>query len=397
MESKKQVSCARKCRRVWSWMVMLFLWASLILIIISASTEEIETLHIGIGFSIFFYIAYIITAFCSPTFSYLFNKHKADSIHDYMKGMFYTAPKLTWHIECYHYETRVHHHKNSDGSTSTTHERVKIVTHTASEDFHYYSWRDISGLFLLDSHKVFRSQKKIYIKLELDHDVDLADDITKYDYQRQKDDFYSRHRWRDVHVDLSERRHIPGLNQFNMVRISNVHPPCVNKWMYLLFVFILPLVEFYKMYVEQFCINQDYKIKKVISTRFNLNQPQHFEPYQHLVPALVIFEQPRMVYNEQTVLIHDTPSIPTLDELDEAKKFSNGFSYPQFNQGGNVHQNYQPHFQVPVQQGNNINQNIQYTSPAVNPNFNGQNMHLNQPNLANSDVNLNMNLKERLI
>jgi hypothetical protein len=83
------------------------------------------------------------------------------------------------------------------------------VTHKESENFLYYSWRDISGLTLLDSHKVFRGPKKVYIKLELEKEIEFADDITRLDYQKQKDNFYYRNRWRDIHVDLSEVRDIP--------------------------------------------------------------------------------------------------------------------------------------------------------------------------------------------
>jgi hypothetical protein len=390
----KKTSCARSCRRVWSIIVLILLWASIIFTIIVGTSSNQDALGVAIGFLVFFYLAYTITACCSPTCSYLFNKHKADSIHDYMRSLFSSPPKVTWHIECYHYETRTHHHKKSDGTTETRHETHKVVTYRESEDFNYYSWRDISGLFLLDSHKIFRSHNKVYIKLELEQDINFADDITKLDYQKQKDNFYYRNRWRDVHVDLREVRHVPGFNQFNMVRISNVHPPCVNKWMYLFFVFVIPLVDLYKMYVDQFCVEQDYSIKKVISSRFNLNQPQYAEPYQNFVPALVIFDQPRQVYCEQTELIHDTPNIPSFDELEEAKKFTNAYDFPNQREV----QNYQPHFQQD-QYNNNFsqgvdpnNQNLQYNSITVNVNVNPQNVQL-----GNQDVNMNTNFREKLI
>jgi len=390
----KKTSCARSCRRVWSVIVLILLWTSIIFTIIVGTSRDQDMIGLPVGFLVFFYITYAIISCCSPTCSYLFNKHKSDTIHDYMKTIFSNPPKITWNIECYHYEYRTHHHRKSDGTIETRHETHKIVTHRESEDFLYYSWRDISGLFLLDSHKVFRAPNKVYIKLELEKDIQLADDITRLDYQKQKDNFYYRNRWRDTHVDLSEVRHIHGFNQFNMVRISNYHPRCINKWMYLFFVFVIPLAELYKMYVDQFCVEQDYTIKKVLSSRFNLNQPQYAEPYQNFVPALVIFDQPKQVYSQQTELIHDTPNIPSLDELEEAKNFTNTHTFPS---QGEV-QNYQPHFQ---QDPNNQNfsryqfpnnQNVQYNSISIDVNSNNQNLHL-----GNQAVNFNPNLNDRLI
>jgi hypothetical protein len=164
--------------------------------------------------------------------------------------------------------------------------------------------------------------------------------------------------------------------------------------MYLFFVFVIPLAELYKMYVDQFCVEQDYTIKKVISSRFNLNQEQYAEPYQNFIPALIIYDQTKQVYCQQTELIHNTPNIPSLDELEEAKKFTNTHSLPS---QGEV-QNYQPHFEqdpnfqnLSTNQFSN-NQNDQYNSIALDVNSNNRNLQL-----GNQAVNFNPNLSEKLI
>jgi hypothetical protein len=292
----------------------------------------------SIATMITFYVIYIISNLCSPSLSYLCHKHGALSIHNLMKEIFYNPPTIRWHVECYHYETTYHTHTDSNGDTRTETRQHRVTTYSGSRDFHYYTWRDVSGLFLLDSHKVYNGEKKVYIKLELALDVNFADDITRLDYQRQKDDFYYENRWRDTHISFSESKIVSGFNQYNMVRISENRPPGVNWGYFLLFTFFLPMAEFYKMYVDSFCVDQDYTVKKVVSSRYNLQVEEHAQKWIVSIPTLVIFNQPQIVYNEVPSPIHNTPVLPTMEELEQAKSFTYSSNH------GNK-DNYRPHFQ----------------------------------------------------
>ena len=351
MSYKKSTSIARTCGQIWSWIIMIHLWITIFLYMadkrsINKNSDIYSLIFLGIV-----YIAYVITALSSATYTYLRNNHMAESIHEYMKNMFYTPPNITWRIECYHFEKRVTETKTEYGTNNTKEESVKVVSHTETQSFNYYSWKDISGLFVLDSHKIFLSQK-YYIKLELEQCIEFADDITKAEYQRQKDDFYERNRWRDTHVSLTENRQIAGFNQFNMVKISSDDPAFVSVYIYLLFVFIIPFVELYKMYVDQLCVEQDYKLTKIISTRYNLNHPKYSKKYENLAPGLALYDQPRQLYDDQTVLTSQSPHIPSLDDLDETKKYSD-FNYSRDNYLNDSQQNYQPYY------GNQNSQNFE--------------------------------------
>jgi hypothetical protein len=421
-----KVSRTSKCRRVWNWIIMLLLWGSIVFFSLSLSSG-IEP-YAAIATFVATYIGYIITCFCSPTFSYLKHKHKAQSIHTYMHKLFSTAPEISFHVECYHYVT-TYHTSYSNGRSRRTTRRSKVVTHRETQPFTYYSWRDISGLFILDSHKIIRSHKKAYIKLELEKNIELNDDITRYDYQRQKDDIYNRNRGRDTHMSFWETREISDYSQYNLIKISDVNPRFVNVWCYVLFI-ILPFIEFYKIYVNQYCVDQDYTIKKLVSTRYNLNLPEHSSMYENLKPALSIFDQPRQEFSNSAQVLHDTPQLPSLDELEEAKKFTNQNGLYRHIPGTVLTESYQPHFMPSNtsnlfnENNNNItgfnydsnanlnvnNQNIPYnaTNPIPDTSYtsidlsngpNNQNLIGNNPNLNSMGMNYsrNQNFNEKLI
>ena len=47
----------------------------------------------------------------------------------------------------------------------------------------YYSFQDVSGLFILNQEKM---KNAVFIKLELDKEINFADNISYYDYLMQK-------------------------------------------------------------------------------------------------------------------------------------------------------------------------------------------------------------------
>ncbi len=343
-----------KCFKIWAWIIQVLLWIAIPFLIISLILYEWQDSQTAtITTTSILYIIYVITNSCSPMCKYLFHKYSSDSIHKLMKNLFYNPPVITFRIECYHYETRVRTHRDSKGNTHTSYERRKVTTWWGSEKFNYFSWRDISGLFLLDSGKVLQSEKKVYIKLALSKNFQFADDITRMDYQRQKDLFYSRNRWRDTHCSLTENRTINGFNEYNMVRISDKKPPCISGWAFLFFTYILPFSELFKMYINTFCVEQDYSIKKVLSTRYNLVQQEHAAPWVPHVPTVAIFDQPRVVYEELPAPLHDNPVLPSMDDLENAKSFTG--VHGAMNE--NVGENYTPYFNTDTVNNNNNNNN----------------------------------------
>jgi hypothetical protein len=345
--AKAPLTCGKICRRIFNWILQILVLAVIIAIPILISMDPNNNLWMLILIFLT-YIAYIINELCSPTFAYLRNKHKANTIHDYMNNLYTTPPTKTFHVECYHYETRIHTERDNNGETRTRTERVKIVTHRGSQDFYYYSWRDISGIFLLETSKFLdKDFKKAYIKLKVNLDVLYAEDGTHTDYIIQRDVFYCANRWRDQHMHTWETTTLPGLEKYNMVRVSDNKTPYVNKGMFLLFTLLFPFAEFYKIYVNQYCEDQTYTLKKVISSRNNLNQPTHFERYESMVPKLCIYGEV-IVYTKETVLIRSSPYMPSEDDLNAHEKEKTHMPNPQVNININQGMSGNPH----MQQGN---------------------------------------------
>lgn len=268
------------------------------------------------------YIFYIIVCFSSPSFNYALNNHHADTIHNKMKKYFYTSPSIIFKAECYHWETHEFKEKTDDGKKKIRTSQKKVVTSTTKENFHYYSWRDISGIFLLDSEKILKDEEKVFIKLELELNLEFADDISKLDYEKQKRIFKRRNIFKDDHMEFSENIELKEFEKYNMVKISTGKDvPYLNMGMYLLFTFILPIIEFYKIYMNSFCVQQNFTIKKLISTRNDLNNDRIYANYDELLPKINISGN-ETAFN----LLHQNNqkvyNFPTEEELKEARTYS---------------------------------------------------------------------------
>lgn len=323
--SLKSTSCEKGCRHFFNWFSQLGVIAGLIFLIITTVSGH-EAVAASIPVFCVFYILYIIMCFCSPTFYYLRNKHKADSIHQHMQRLYYNHPVITFYAVCYHYRTIHYTERDSKGNIVHRTRTEKVVTHTDNENFRYSSWRDVSGCFLLDSEKFLQKEnhQKIYIKLELDFNVDNADDMTRYDYENQKHLFKMRNVWRDVHMDFSESADIDGFTRYNLVKINENTPACFNWCLFLIFTFFIPVIEIYKIYINSFCVSQEYTIKKIVSTRYNLNSISDEDlnkKYANDIPKIVIYGQ-EVCYDDNPSEFNKVYDLPTEDELQESKKYT---------------------------------------------------------------------------
>jgi len=241
------------CCNVFGWIFEILTWTFLIVSLIIQETY----FYVILGLV---YFIYIILEFCSPTSRYLYNKHSSQGIYKKMRRYFQTRPVINWTCECYHYETHTYTSTDSDGNVTTHTTTEKVVTYRGNENMSYYSFRDVSGLFLLNCDEA-NINKKHYIKLELFDNINFADSATVTDYQIQKNAFISYYRNRDVHFDYWESRFVPGLNQYNLVNIRDEEAACINFGFFFLFT-ILSFAELYKLYFDSKCVHQEFTIKK---------------------------------------------------------------------------------------------------------------------------------------
>ena len=114
----------------------------------------------------------------------------------------------------------------------------------------------------------------------------------------------------------------PGLIHHNLVKIGQSDSCLVNFGWFTIFT-LLTLVEFYKMYINSLFVFQGYKIRKIISTRYDLNQPVYEEKFSQLVPQLNLINAQ---YNyEPETYNYINPEInvdlPTKEELERAEQY----------------------------------------------------------------------------
>ena len=334
------------CASCWCWFIQLTVWLSLIFAIISIFLEIP-----GVGFGIFgfVYLIYIITMFSSSTFSYLIHQEENNSMYNKMGQYFIAAPSIIFESESYHYEEREKQVNTSEGKNEKQTERVKIVTHRDTFTMPYYSVKDVSGLFLLDVEKANINQK-CFIKLHLFKEINFADAISYSDYIYHKNEFWARNRYLDVYMNFNERRTIPNWHEYNLVQISNYKPGSVNVCLYILSIFFL-FCELYKNHIDSFCINQSFKVRKLISTRYNLLLPEYMTNYNQMMPCLNLVTETfnYEVQNTGYCSSDYQVNLPTQEELESAQQYqSNIPQYGITSCGGDIGivQDLPPTFQV---------------------------------------------------
>ena len=389
------------CLSCWCWTLQALVWILLVVGIILLLQSRYECFYGRIGC----YIVYIILELCSPTFGYLRHQKGNDRMYEKMGELFRTAPVITFHCVCYHYETKHTTYKDSNGHVQNRTERVHVNTHSDTMELPYYSARDVSGLFLLNIAKANASQKA-FIKLHLQKEVNFADAISYSDYIMQKDAFWMRNRYRDALMDFDETRTIPGFHTENLVQIGDYHPSGVSSGLYIASCFLM-FCQFYKRYVDSFCVFQNYKIRKIVSTRFDLLQPTYCQQYAQITPALNLTGT-MMTYQPADVGYCSSnyqATMPTAEELERAKQYDKmvphyGFSsvggdaqigvvqdLPDFNEA-----NYNQPPPAFSSMGGDVVLSDSQMNQGINVNMNvNPNMQMNNPNM-NIQVNMNPNM-----
>lgn len=330
---------------IWSWSVQLVVWTSLFIFILSIyytkkfsnmtkKYPEKEDIY-GVPYYtsnwtvnkmdpflipslialIVSYVAYIITEFCSKSFRFLCHKKDDNRMLQKMNSLFCGKPSVVFNCVCYHYETRTVHYTDSDGRSQTRSETYRVNTHFDSFVVPYHSVRDVSGPFVLNIDKA-NLMKKDLIKLKLELEITWADAISLSDYEDYKSDFIRRNENKDVYMDFSERRILDGFNAYNLIKINEKTNTCfLNPFWYIISIF-LTLTQFYKWYFDWKCIYQNFKIIKLISTRYNLLQQ---EGYGEMQPKIDLINQQYDFELSQTAYCEDKEvDLPTLEDIQQA-------------------------------------------------------------------------------
>ena len=275
------------------------------------------------------YIIYIIIELCSHTSFFLLNKKTTNSIYNKLKELFSSPPVLQLSVSCYHFEKRIEQ-KKKEGKIVEEEILERVETYKERRDFPFYSFRDISGLFKVDlDNEIFRN--KTYIKLTLDTVISFADSISYYDYQVFKNNFIDGNKMRDEKIDFQENFYITNLSRNNLIRIKDEEPFYVNYFFFFLCT-ILTMALPYEIMLDNISIEGKYQIKKIISTRYNLNTYEYDGMYGYSIPAIKLgsdtynFTSDDYGYFDQNAEIN----LPTLDEIENAKQYEEQIKKPIF-------------------------------------------------------------------
>ena len=350
------------------WLLSIIIWISLFSSFALKNTDNENIPYIILGIS---YVLNIIFQYCSSTAKYLRNKKSGEEIYEKLGKLFQAAPNITFHCQCYHYEITHYTSRDKDGKIHHSTSREKRITYSESYSIPYYSSRDVSGLFYLNCDEAF-AKNKCYIKLRLKEEINFADEISYMDYEYYKDQFWKKNRFRDTYMDFNEKRVIPGLEHYNLVKIGK-EDPCIVSFGCFFFFTLLNLCEFYKLYINSYFVYQKYKIRKLVSTRYNLNEHVYTDKYSQFIPRLDLIDQQYNYKPEAYNYVNQELEVdlPTKEELERAGQFKDKI----------------PDYQISTGNGE-----IQSGVIIDNPNY--SNYDENEPPLAFKPISGEIGLKE---
>ena len=305
------------------WFFSFVVWALIGLIVYYNIYEENEIRLKKCKISLaFYYIVYIILQYYSPTFKYLLNKDKL-SFHAKMGEIFSMKPEVILINKRYHYIEETYTYTDDDGHTQTGTRTVRVWGTKTKESMKYKSFRDVSGLLVLNCGKS-KKIRKAYVELEIKLEINFADTISYSDYEKAKANFYSRQKHSDDYNQLDEEITVKGLKHHYLLKIMDKDPCTINIYWYIFFT-LITLGQIYKIYFSTFCIHKKITIRKIISTRYDLGNPEYGQNYEPMNPQISInnlkfgYEPNKYIYTDKLY----NPDIPSQYELKIAKKYEN--------------------------------------------------------------------------
>ena len=379
--------CSKKCADIVGLIFQIIVLIALVVYILSLVIGFGVTSNIFLIIFIFCYVAYLIAEFKSPFVGFLSKRTNVNGIQNDLSIAIQTPPEIEFYCKCYHNKFRKKSYH-------------KVVTWEETVTFPYYSARDVSGLFELKNSRE-EAMGKTYIKLELITEINFADNLSYMDYEDFRTDFYNRNISRDEYMEYYEKRSIPGLIDYNLVCIRDEEPCCINAALYVILT-IIPFVELYKCYINSYCVEQKFTIRKLISTRYDLNQNQQ---YQLFTPSINVPNQQYVFEpNNYNYINNQYPvQTPTQEEINRAAQYNNKIpnyqcvSYTSLNDGQikvGVVQDDPAYCSVNISYDippNCQNKDTQKNSNNMNMNMNNMNMNMNM-NMNNMNMNTNRNL-----
>ena len=191
---------------------------------------------------------------------HILHERTAAAYVDSFRGI---APKLTMHIECYHYETRyrtITETVNGQTRTRTETYTERVVTYSGSKDFIYELSSDFSGRIVgLESYSI--------AKLKLETEIVFADDYTRQCFVAEEAAFIAYNRYRDVHYNYSRNFYIPGLNERILSFVDPSNIPFYISFSFFLLSHLFLMQYFYILMLRGVSTQLVFKYRKTVQRR----------------------------------------------------------------------------------------------------------------------------------
>jgi len=296
-------------RRFLDWTFNIIFWGVLALIISAYMLDmdsTIKSLSIALlGISGFIYY---INAFFSPQLQYLINSVDSSEIYSDINKLFRAAPRITFSMVSYHY-VNTGLKRSMSLRQSIRKNGEKKISSRIVQNFKFASWRDVSGAFQIRQSNGEQKNDINYIKLQLKYSINFANDGTKEDFINVRKKFKESSR-KDAHCNYNEEFVVDDFTDTFMVQVNDEAPCGISSKYYVIWS-IFTFHALYTMYVDRFCHEQEFVVRKLISTKRDLNK-------QEIAKELSSYD-PKMLFKKKMILLgQDKPIIiPLLEKISE--------------------------------------------------------------------------------
>ena len=141
------------------------------------------------------------------------------------------------------------------------------------------------------------------------------------------------------------------------------------KFLYFFIFTMLSFAELYKFYFNSKCIYQKFTIKKIISTRYNLNGPEYGIKYQKTIPSIDLINKQYYFKPSEYNNLNNSYKVdlPSKEEVENANKNKSKIKIESINKNQISQQNYNEVVIHNKNEHNNSNSE-EIQAPAILPN-----------------------------
>ena len=300
------------------WVFQILLWIDLLLIIIIDNYYNLAPKIV----SIFIYMIYLILEFNSPIKELLYSLYEK-SFYEEFKKIISLSPNIKFDIETYHFRNYIHPTIQLSKNIISPIILARVITYKNSFDFPFYSFKDVSGVLYLEDD-MNESKQYSFIKLKLKQEINFADEISYSDYITFRENLILKYKNIDSFVNIKESRNISNFEKEIFCKIGNVDTWTIGYKWYIFFV-LIGMGEFYNLYFNSFCFEKTFTIRKLISTRYNLNGAEYIDKHYNLLPSINLGYEKLDFKKEEIGSCFENiePIQPDSNELNQVSIYSN--------------------------------------------------------------------------